>query len=253
MHVLRVAEVEPLTGDAVAITFQVPPHLRDDYVFRAGQHVTVARGPGAGDVRRSYSICAPASSAQLRIGVRRIPDGVMSTHLTTEVRAGDELCVLTPTGRFGPRAAEGPGHYGAIAAGSGITPILSIAATALDDPRSEVTLVYGNRTRASTMFLAELEALKDRHPTRLRVHHMRSREPIGDPVCRGRIDARRLDALLRRSIDAGSIDDWYVCGPEGMIADAYTALARHRVPAEQIHVERFRASGADPTAQVGAP
>lgn len=243
IHRLRVAEIEQLADDAVAIGFDVPPGLHDAYAFRPGQHVAIERGSGAAVERRSYSICVAPGSGRLRIGVRRVPGGLVSTYLTTDVRVGDELRVLTPTGRFGSGIGGRDGfHYGMIAAGSGITPILSITASVLaDEPDSAVTLVYGNRTRASTMFLRELEDLVERHHGRLRIHHLRSREPIADPVCRGRIDARRLDALLRRSIAAGAVDDWYVCGPEGMIRDAEAVLARHDVAGERVHVERFRA------------
>ncbi|UGS35071.1 2Fe-2S iron-sulfur cluster-binding protein [Capillimicrobium parvum] len=248
IHGLRVVEIEQLTDDSVAIGFEVPPDLRDVYAFHPGQHVTVERRSGGATERRSYSICTVPGSRHLRIGVRRVPGGAMSTYLTSDVRIGDELRVLTPTGHFGPDIDPvNERHYAAIAAGSGITPILSIVATVLEqEPASAVTLIYGNRTRASTMFLDELEDLSERHRGRLRIHHLRSREPIADPVCRGRIDARRLDALLRRSIDARSVDDWFVCGPEGMIRDADAVLAGHDVGAERVHVERFRAGDLDP-------
>lgn len=245
-HSLRVARVTPLTDEAVAIDFEVPADLRDAYRFVPGQHLTIVRGDGEAEARRSYSICAAVGSGEMRIAVKRVPDGELSTYLTTELRDGDLLSVMTPTGRFGPELRPDEGkHYGLIAAGSGITPIISIVASVLAlEAKSLLTLVYGNRTRASTMFLDELSELQAHHRDRLTIHHMRSREPIADPVCRGRIDAARLDALLRRSIPVASVDEWYLCGPHGMIEDARTALLGHGVPSDRVHAELFHAVAA---------
>lgn len=245
-HDLRVAQVTALTDEAVAIDFDVPDALREAFRFRPGQHVTIAFGDGADEVRRSYSICTPASSGRLQVAVKRVPEGVLSTHLTTQLSAGDTLAVMTPTGRFAADIAPSQRkHYGLVAAGSGITPIISILETVLEDePKSSVTLVYGNQTRATTMFLAELDELRKRHGRRLTLHHMRSREPIADPICRGRLDTARLDALLRRSIKAATVDEWFLCGPAGMVQDARVALAGHDVPPERVHVELFQAAEA---------
>lgn len=245
-HVLRVARVTPLTDEAVAIDFEVPAELREAYRFLPGQHLTIVRGDGEAEARRSYSICAAVGSGEMRVAVKRVPDGELSTYLTTELREGDVLRVMTPTGRFGPELRpDGARHYGLIAAGSGITPIISIVASVLAlEPKSRLTLVYGNRTRASTMFLDELTELQGGHRDRLTIHHMRSREPIADPVCRGRIDAARLDALLRRSLAVASVDEWYLCGPQGMIDDARMTLLRHGVPRERVHAELFHATAA---------
>src|SRR3954453_7358907 len=173
-HPLRVAEVERLTDEAVAITFAVPEELRADYAFRAGQHLTVRTEIDGVEVRRNYSICAPATTGILRVAVKRLAGGAFSGFATQTLRVGDTVDVMTPTGRFVPRLDPGNAkHYCAVAAGSGITPVLSIVATVLDvEPRSRVTLLYGNRTSRSVMFLDELADLKDRHPTRLQLVHV---------------------------------------------------------------------------------
>ena len=162
-HPLRVSAVEPLTDDAVTITFDVPAELSDDYVFDAGQHLTLRTEVGGTEVRRNYSICAPAPGRRLRIGVKRLAGGVFSGHATSILKVGDVIDVMTPTGRFTPHLEPAQArHYAAVAAGSGITPVLSIVASVLEvEPDSTVTLVYGNRTVASVMFLEELADLKD--------------------------------------------------------------------------------------------
>ena len=196
-HRLRVSVVERLTDDAVAITFEVPPDLRDAYAFAAGQHVNVSM-PDGDEVRRSYSICSPAGSGRLRIAVKRLPGGVFSSHAMERLAPGDELDVMTPAGRFTPALDPAHAkHYVAIAAGSGITPVLSIVTTVLDgEPGSRVTLVYGNRTSQSVMFLDELADLKDRHPERLHLVHVLSREDQEAELLSGRIDADRMQRFL---------------------------------------------------------
>ena len=196
-HPLRVSQVEQLTDDAVAITFAVPDELRDDYAFTQGQHLTVRTEIGGEEVRRNYSICAPASSGRLRIGVKRLAGGVFSGHATGGLQVGDVVDVMTPTGRFftalDPANAK---HYCAVAAGSGITPVLSIVSTVLEvEPHSTVTLLYGNRTTGSVMFLDELADLKDRYPQRFRLVHVLSREPHEADLFSGRLDAAKLTAL----------------------------------------------------------
>ena len=187
-HRLRVADVERLTDDAVAVTFDVPVELADEYRFRAGQHV-----------RRSYSICAPASSGRLRIAVKRIPDGAFSSYALETLAPGDELEVMTPAGRFTPHLDPAQArHYVTLAAGSGITPVLSIVASVLEtEPGSRVTLLYGNRTSRSVMFLDEIADLKDRYPARFHVVHVLSREERESPLTSGRLDRERVAAFLR--------------------------------------------------------
>ena len=239
-HRLPVSALDRPTPDSVAITFAVPDQLTEQFRFEAGQHVTVRTDLGGLGVRRNYSICSPATAGSLRIAVKRIPGGVFSSYAATELAVGDELEVMTPTGRFGP--ALDPTrrrNYVAVAAGSGITPILSILATALEvEPESRCTLVYGNRTRSTTMFRDELADLESRFADRLEVLHVLSAERGVSPYF-GRIDQALLGPLLADRLPADQIDDWFLCGPVGLLDAARGVLAGAAVPAERVHVELF--------------
>lgn len=238
-HQLKVSEVTHLTDDSVAVTFEIPDDLDTKFDFIPGQHVTVRAVLDDVDTRRSYSICCPPGKAQIQVGIRRIPDGAFSTFATTQLSPGDVLDVMPPGGDFFLRQLPAPSHLVAIAAGSGITPVLSILTTALADPSAEATLVYGNRTSSSIMFLEELEGLKDKHPTRFNLIHVLSREPQSVELFTGRIDQGKLERLLSTLIDPGSVSDWYLCGPSGMVADARLTLAQAGVSAESVHFELF--------------
>jgi ring-1,2-phenylacetyl-CoA epoxidase subunit PaaE len=248
-HELRVTDVDRLTDDAVAVTFAVPDELREAFAFEAGQHLTVRRLTGGEDVRRSYSICSTpaelARTGRLRIGVKQVSGGAFSTYAQT-LREGQTVEVLPPLGHFttgfDPTRAR---HYAAIAAGSGITPVLSLVATALDtEPDSRFTLVYGNRYARSVMFAEELADLKDRYPARLHVIHVLSREPQDAELLSGRIDADRLDRLLDSLLPADGVDEWFLCGPYGMVIDAKTVLGAKGVPDEKIRTELFHVEDA---------
>jgi len=240
-HQLTVAGVDRVTEDAVAITFAVPDELRDDYAYQPGQHLTVRCELAGDDIRRNYSICSPATSGTLRIGVKRLPGGVFSTYAFEQLKPGDTLDVMTPSGRFTvPLAPDQAKHYCAIAAGSGITPVLSILATALEvEPQSLVTLVYGNRTSRSVMFLEELEDLKDRYLGRLQLLHILSREHQEAELLNGRIDETKLKVLLDSLIPPETIDEWFLCGPAEMIETARSTLLDRGVEATSIHRELF--------------
>ena len=240
-HPLRVASVERLTDDAVAVTFDVPAELREEFRFQAGQHVSI-RSPVVGDeVRRNYSICAPATSGRLRIGVKRIPDGVFSSYVAERLRPGDVLDTMTPTGSFS--TALDPGQrkrYGAIAAGSGITPVLSILSTALEvEPGSSAVLIYVNRTTLSIMFLEDLEDLKDRYPDRFQLIHVLDEEPLDIEILSGRLDADRLGRILDRLVLADDVDEWFLCGPLPMTDVAREVLLARGGGSERIHRELF--------------
>jgi ring-1,2-phenylacetyl-CoA epoxidase subunit PaaE len=242
-HRLRVRTVERLTDDAVAITFDVPDALRDAYRFTQGQHVTIRSDLGGKGVRRNYSICAPATDGRLRIGVKRIPGGAFSSYVLERLRPGDELEVMTPTGRFFTELdPENAKHYVAIAAGSGITPILSILATTLEvEPRSRFTLLYGNRTSGSIMFLEELADLKNRQLDRLWLLHFLSREAQEAPLLNGRIDREKLTTLLATLVPPDDVDEWFVCGPYEMAQQARATLLEHGVDPRHVHMELFHA------------
>ncbi len=240
-HRLRVADASPLTDDAVCISFEVPTELADDYDFIQGQHVTVRTSLAGDDVRRSYSICAPAKSGQLRIGVKLLPGGHFSGFAAGQLAVGDELEVMTPTGRFfTPLDPSNRKHYCAIAAGSGITPVLSIIATNLEqEPHSRVTLIYANRSSRSVMFLEELEDLKDRYRARFHLIHVLSREPQDAELLSGRLDAARLTKINETLVPPETVDEWFLCGPYGMVIDLRQALLDQGVSPSRVHSELF--------------
>jgi ring-1,2-phenylacetyl-CoA epoxidase subunit PaaE len=243
-HALRVAEIERLCDDAAAVTFEVPAALADDYAFRAGQSLTVRRPADERDERRTYSICAPVGSRP-RIGVREVPGGVISRWLVRDLRVGDAVEVAPPSGTFTPDLEAG-GRHVMIAAGSGITPVLSIVASLLRHPAAQVSILYGNRRADTVMFAEELADLKDTHPARLELVHLLSREAREVDLLSGRLDAARLRVLLPLLLNVASIDHWWLCGPFGMVVDATTVLAEAGVPPERIHRELFWVDEAPP-------
>ncbi|MDQ2738557.1 MAG: phenylacetate-CoA oxygenase/reductase subunit PaaK [Actinomycetota bacterium] len=242
-HSLRVAGVETLTDDSAAVSFEVPAALQQTFAFAPGQSLTLRRG----DERRSYSICAPAGRPP-RIGVREVAGGAVSGWLIHQVRVGDFIDVQAPAGSFSP-ALTAPGRHLLIAAGSGITPMLSIAASVLDaHPNSTVTLIYGNRRSDSVMFADDVADLKDAHPARMRLVHVLSREPQEVELFSGRLDADRLRRLLPATVEIAEIDHVWLCGPFGMVSDAIDVLTGFGVPSERIHRELFYV-GDEPPAQ----
>lgn len=240
-HPLRVASVERLTDDAVAVTFDVPPELREEFRFQPGQHLSI-RSPVVGDtVRRNYSICSPATSGRLRIGVKRIPDGVFSSYVAERLRPGDVLDIMTPTGSFStvlhPTQRK---RYGAIAAGSGITPVLSILSTALEvEPGSSAVLVCVNRTVLGVMFLEDLEDLKNRYPDRFQLIHVLDSEPLDVEILSGRLDADRLERILDCLVLPDDVDEWFLCGPLPMTEMARSVLLARGAGDAHIHRELF--------------
>jgi ring-1,2-phenylacetyl-CoA epoxidase subunit PaaE len=233
-HPLRVARVDPLTDDSAAVTFDVPPRLADRFAFAPGQWVTIRRGAE----RRSYSICA-AAGLPPRIGVREVTGGAVSGWLVHEVRAGDVIEVQAPSGSFTPDL-DSPGHHVLIAAGSGITPVLSIAGSVLAaQPKSTITLLYGNRRLDSVMFADEIADLKDVYPERICLVHVLSREPQEVELFNGRLDAAKLRSLLPVTVEAAAVDHWWLCGPFGLVEGAIGLLSELGVPRERIHRELF--------------
>ena len=243
-HRLVVERVEPLTDDSAAITFAVPSDLAEVFSFAAGQTLTIRRG----EERRSYSICAPVGSPP-QIGVREVGGGAVSGWLVRELKAGDTVEVQAPSGTFTPDVNV-PGQHVLVAAGSGITPMLSIAASVLSaDDSSTVTLLYGNRRSGTVMFADEIADLKDTYPTRMRIIHVLSREPQEVELYSGRLDAPRLKALLPETVDVASVDHWWLCGPFGMVTDAVDVLTSLGADSGRIHRELFWV-GEDPPAEV---
>jgi ring-1,2-phenylacetyl-CoA epoxidase subunit PaaE len=229
---LTVAAVDPLTDDAAAITFAVPDGLAGTFAFKPGQSLTVQRGAE----RRSYSICVPPGRAP-RIGVREVPGGLVSGWLVRGVRPGDVVDVQPPSGTFTP-GVPAAGEHVLVAAGSGITPVLSIASSLLT-AGARVTLIYGNRRADTVMFADEVADLKDAFPTRMRLVHVLSREAQEVDLFSGRLDAAKLRALLPATVHVSAVDDWWLCGPFGMVEDAIEVLTEFGVPRSRVHRELF--------------
>ncbi len=239
-HSLKVRDVHRETDDAVAVTLEVPPTLAADYRFHAGQYLTVRRPHDPEDARRSYSLCSAPSDGVWRIGVREIPTGKVSTFINRELRAGMTLECMPPDGQFGLSSAAVKGrHVLLIGAGSGITPLLSIARQTLaEDREARVTLLYGNRRVATMMFREELEDLKNLYLGRFALYCVFSREDQDIPLLYGRLDAARVREFLARLLPPEDIDDAYLCGPNAMLDGVSEALLEAHVP---VHVERFGA------------
>ncbi|GMR02060.1 MAG: hypothetical protein BMS9Abin20_0386 [Acidimicrobiia bacterium] len=244
-HTLSVASVEPVTDKSVAVTFEIPTELCDVFAHVPGQHVILKATIGGETIRRSYSICFPVGAAGLTVGIKHLDGGAFSTYANCKLQPGDVLEVTPPTGDFTIEPdPDDTNHYVAIAAGSGITPILSMITSVLAvEVLSRFTLVYGNRDGQSIMFLDELDALKNRYPDRLVLIHILSRESHVIPLLQGRLDEDKLSRLFSTVVDAGSATDWYLCGPSGMVDAARSVLAAGGVDDGHIHHELFYAGG----------
>ncbi len=241
-HPLRVRSVEPLTGDSKLVTFDVPADLAHEYRYVQGQHITLRAIVDGADVRRSYSIVAPVSADTLRVAVKQIDGGVFSTYVNNELRADDILDVMSPTGRFHTALdPAAPRSYVAVAAGSGITPLMSIIATTLEvEPGSTFTLIYGNRTPATTMFAAELDELAG---DRFTVHHVLSRTP--GAALEGRVTTDLVKELAPAIVDA-----WFLCGPQDLV-EALSGSLEGTVLTEVFHTEPSQAEiGVDVESQL---
>ncbi|OFB35844.1 phenylacetic acid degradation protein [Mycolicibacterium sp. (ex Dasyatis americana)] len=241
---VRVADIQQLCDDAVAITFAVPDEHRDEFSFAPGQSVTLRRTIDGVEQRRTYSICSAVGTSP-RIGVREVPGGMFSSWLVRQLAAGDEIDLQPPSGSFAADPDTAAQHV-LIAAGSGITPMLSIAASVLAQPDAKVTLLYGNRRASTVMFADELADLKDAYGARLQIVHVLSREPRSSDLFSGRLDRDRIATLLQRLTPVRAVDHFWLCGPFGMVTDAQAALADLGVDVERVHQELFFVEDAAP-------
>lgn len=244
-HSLRVKKIEKETDDCVSLTFEVPDELKEQFRFRQGQNLTFRKIIDGEELRRNYSICSSPFDDTLRVAVKKVDGGIFSSYANSTLKEGDFLEVLPPTGKFytelDPTQQK---NYLAFAAGSGITPILSIIKTTLlTEPKSSFTLVYGNRTKTSIIFKEELEALKDKFINRFRIYHILSREKTDAPINTGRIDMDKLELLFSKLVDLEKCDDIFLCGPEEMIFCIKGYLASRGFAAEKIHFELFTVPG----------
>jgi ring-1,2-phenylacetyl-CoA epoxidase subunit PaaE len=240
-HRLAVNDVRRESADAVSLTFAIPSELTDDYSFVPGQYLTLRTIMDGEEVRRSYSICSGPDDGELRIAVKKVDGGAFSSWAADELKAGDELDVMTPTGRFGiAHAPDQARIYVGFAAGSGITPILSIAKGVLArEPQSRFFLFYGNRSTSRVLFREALEDLKDRFMQRLSIFHVISGEQQDIPILHGRLDGGKVRVLLRSLVPASSVDHVFVCGPTGMSEDIEATCRDIGIGENCIHVERF--------------
>jgi ring-1,2-phenylacetyl-CoA epoxidase subunit PaaE len=240
-HRLTIADIRKETHEAVSLAFAPPPELAEAYRYEPGQYLTLRATIDGEDLRRSYSICSGPDDGELRVAVKRIDGGAFSSWANAALKPGDEIDVMTPTGRFGLLNHPGDGrvHVG-FAAGSGVTPILSILKGVLSrEPNSRFFLFYGNRSTADMLFREELEALKDRFLNRLSLFHVLSREEQDLLALNGRLDGQKVRLLLRSLVPAAMIDHAFLCGPAAMSAEIEATLKELGLRDDQIHVERF--------------
>jgi ring-1,2-phenylacetyl-CoA epoxidase subunit PaaE len=245
-HPLTVAKVKHETRDAIAVTFDVPPNLKDAFKYQQGQHLTLRAMIDGEDVRRSYSICSAVQDDALRVAIKRVNGGLFSTWANECIRPGVTIDVMPPEGRFNlPLEPEARRHYLAFAAGSGITPILSIIKTTLRaEPHSRFTLLYGNRASSSVIFRDELTDLKDQYLERLNLVYIMSREQQDIELFNGRITEDKCRQLFQHWLRVEDVDYAFICGPEDMMHGVSNALQEAGMPKERIRIELFAAGAA---------
>jgi len=244
-HTLQIKKVQKETDDCVSITFNVPEELKETFRFTQGQSLTVRKTFNGNEERRNYSICSSPLDGELKIAVKKVEGGLFSTFANDELQAGDFLDVMPPVGKFfTPLHPSNKKAYVAFAAGSGITPILSIIKTTLlTEPESSFTLVFGNRSKSSIIFKESLEALKDQFINRFRIYHVLSREKSEAEINSGRIDAEKCSLLFSKVIDINTCDEAFICGPEEMIFSVRDYLTANGFSKNNIHFELFTIPG----------
>lgn len=240
-HSLVIKDVREETEDCVSIAFEVPAELREAYQYVSGQYLTLRTDIDGEDIRRSYSLCSAPHEDEWRVAVKQVEGGKFSTFANASLKAGDRLDVMTPMGNFNfEPAASKKRSIVLFAAGSGVTPILSIAKTALTHgPKSDVTIFYGNKTIASIIFREEVEGLKNEYMDRLRLVHILSRENLGTPLFKGRIDLEKTNKLFKVYLESDTPDEVYICGPEQMILDVKESLIANGIDPKAVHFELF--------------
>lgn len=242
-HTLTVSEVKKETPNSVAISFEIPSQIKEKYRYKAGQYITIKFKQGEKEIRRAYSICSAPGNGLLKVGVKKVKGGVFSEYANTELKAGDSLEVMLPEGKFilNPEASTAK-NYAAFAAGSGITPVLSIIKTALiEEPNSTFVLVYGNQTLQESMFHSELLELQSSYPERFHIVFIYSRKQEEEALF-GRIDRSTVHFLLKNKFKERVFNDFYLCGPEPMIEEVSSVLTAEGIEKNNIHFELFTTS-----------
>lgn len=253
-HQLTIRDIRIETSNCISIAFNIPDKLKEEFKFIQGQNITVKAMVMGEEIRRSYSICSSPLENELRIAVKKISNGKFSC-FAGSLKKGDDLEVLAPTGKF--YTSLDPGNkknYIAFAAGSGITPVISIIKTVLaTEQQSHFTLVYGNKNRSSIIFKEELEAIKNKYMTRFAIHYVLSREQTDAEVNHGRITIEKCDMLAEKLIDIKNQDEFFICGPEQMIFSVKKWLEKKQIDKNKIHFELFTVPGENPEAKTGKP
>lgn len=239
-HSLTVKDIKNETQDCVSISFDIPAELQKDFTFTQGQSLTLRKILEGEEIRRSYSICTSPFDKELRVAIKKVQGGLFSTYANTELRVGDKIDVMSPSGNFNTELhASGKKNYVAFAAGSGITPVISIIKTTLlTEPRSTFTLVFGNKNHSSIIFKEELESLKDKYIERFRLYHILSRERMEAEINYGRINAEKCEQLTKL-IDLKTCDEFFICGPEEMIFCVRDFLEQKGIDKRKVHFELF--------------
>lgn len=248
-HSLKIKEVIKETEDCISISFDIPDNLIAEYAYVSGQYLTLKAMINGEDIRRSYSLCSSPFENEWKVAVKEVANGKFSTYANRELKAGDELEVMTPMGNFKVETStDNAKSYALFAAGSGITPVLSILKTILkEEPKSIVSLFYGNKNTSSIVFKEEIEALKSLHLDELRLTHILSRESLGNDIQKGRIDEEKCGLLYDAFLTHEGVDEAFLCGPESMIFAAKSALESKGVATENIHYELFTTEGHEPS------
>ncbi|GAA1404385.1 phenylacetic acid degradation protein [Glutamicibacter uratoxydans] len=271
-HRLTVSNVRRLTKDSIEVTFAVPAELSEEYDYVAGQYVALRKElPNAEgelvELRRSYSICAAPTGDEIKVAIKRDLGGLFSTWANESLEAGEQIDVMSPAGAFiskhrlteinDPSAIDttNQDHFVAVAAGSGITPVMAIARTILEaNENTRFDLIYANKAAMDVMFLEELADLKDRYPSRLALHHVLSREQRISPLLSGRIDSEKLTTLLNTVVQAPSVDEWFLCGPFELVQLVRDQLSGMEIPAEKVRFELFTTGEPNkPQGHIGRP
>lgn len=242
-HSLSIKDIQKETKDCVSVAFKVPENLTDEFQFNPGQHLVLKSEIKGEEVRRSYSICTSPSDNELRVAIKQIDGGLFSTFANQELKKGDTLEVMSPSGNFGfSKDVVKKGNYVAFAAGSGITPIISIIKSALEaDPENQFTLFYGNKNQQSIIFNEQLAFLKNQYLNRLSVFHILSKENPGSDLFFGRINKEKCIAFCEKLLDPKDVDAYFLCGPMGMIEDVRECLETFKVSSDKVHFELFTA------------
>jgi ring-1,2-phenylacetyl-CoA epoxidase subunit PaaE len=244
-HTLKISDIKRETEDTVSVAFDVPVKLQEEYSFEPGQHLTLRTTVTGEDIRRSYSLCVSPYEGELRVAIKKMYAGKFSNYANDHFQVGQELEVMTPMGKFNtPMSPDNEKSYVFFAAGSGITPIISLTKTILkDEPKSRITLFYGNKGFASIIFREEIEALKNLHMDRFRIVHILSRESLGNEIQKGRIDEHKMELLQKAFLTGEPIDEVFACGPEEMIHTVKNSMIKQGVDPKHIHYELFTTPG----------